>query len=53
VNVDLLWDDVFSSKPLSVVGGAPNFSPTGGIGTIWTDTSGKKWQYTAQGWKKL
>lgn len=52
VNVDLLWDDVFTSAPLSVVGGKPNFAPAGGIGTIWTDSAGTKWKYTQKGWVK-
>lgn len=29
----------------------PNFSPSGGIGSMWQDPkSGKTWKYTAQGW---
>lgn len=31
----------------------PNFSPTGGVGTIWKDpASGKTWKYTANGWQE-
>ena len=54
VNVDIssIWDDVFSSNSLSVIGGAPNFAPAGGVGTIWTDGAGTKWKYTQKGWVK-
>ena len=32
----------------------PNFSPTGGIGTVWVDpATGQMWQYTSSGWKKI
>lgn len=31
----------------------PNFSPTGGIGSIWKDpASGKTWKYTSGGWQE-
>lgn len=29
---------------------APSFSPKGGIGSIWKDSSGKTWKYTPTGW---
>jgi sulfur transfer complex TusBCD TusB component (DsrH family) len=52
VNVDLLWNEVLNSSVGSYAG-KPNFSPAGGIGTIWTDGTGTKWRYTANGWIKL
>lgn len=52
VNVDLIWDEVINNS-VSTMAGMPNFSPAGGIGTTWTDSTGKKWRYTANGWAKV
>lgn len=54
VNVDMLWSEALDpSAGLASYGGAPNFTPSGGVGTKWTDTQGQKWQYTQSGWKKV
>lgn len=55
VDINLLWDEVLTDSPsasYSTYAGVPSFSPAGGIGTIWTDTRGNKWKYTASGWVK-
>jgi hypothetical protein len=50
VNVDLIWDEVFGNS-IGTMAGAPAFSPAGGVGTVWKDSTGKKWIYTVNGWK--
>lgn len=44
-----IWDEVLSNSN-STLAGRPNFTPAGGIGTVWTDPSGQRWIYTADGW---
>jgi len=51
VNVNAIWDEVLINS-FGTYAGAPAFSPSGGVGTLWTDSSGIKWIYTASGWRK-
>lgn len=50
-NVDTLaiWNEVLNGD-YSTYAGKPNFSPAGGVGTIWADSSGRKWIYGPSGW---
>lgn len=47
--VKSLWDEVIHDS-VATYAGKPNFTPTGGLGTIWTDQSGQSWLFGAQGW---
>ncbi len=52
VSTDLLWNEVLNSS-LATMGGTPNFTPAGGVGTTWTDVTGTKWKYTERGWARV
>jgi hypothetical protein len=52
VNVDLLWNEVLNSS-VGTYAGKPSFTPAGGVGTIWTDGTGTRWQFKSTGWRRL
>lgn len=53
VDVNSLWNEVLDpSAGLGSYGGQPNFTPSGGIGTLWKDAQGTNWKFTQKGWVK-
>lgn len=51
INIDTsaIWNEVLNDDN-STYAGKPNFTPAGGAGTVWTDSAGKNWIYTSNGW---
>ncbi len=49
IDTSSIWNEVINSDN-STYAGKPNFSPMGGLGTKWTDSSGKVWVYSTNGW---
>lgn len=44
-----IWNEILNGST-STYGGRPAFTPAGGVGTKWTDPSGKNWIYKVNGW---
>lgn len=52
-NISSLWNDVLTPSS-STQTKAPMFSPTGGVGTVYTDpATGVRFKYTARGWEQI
>lgn len=49
IDTSSIWNEVLTGDS-STYAGKPNFTPAGGVGTPWTDYSGKKWIYSTNGW---
>ncbi len=49
IDTSSIWNEVLTGDN-STFAGKPNFTPAGGVGTPWTDSSGKKWTYGVEGW---
>lgn len=59
IDTSSLWDEVLTGQaklagPIKTTDpSAPKFSPAGGVGTIYTDSTGQKWSYTVNGWIRI